>query len=64
MAHPEGFEPPTSRFVVWHSIQLNYGCIPKQKESCELIPKFIFYSKDKITHILSVFWGRCPQTPN
>ena len=26
MAHPEGFEPPTSRFVVWHSIQLNYGC--------------------------------------
>lgn len=27
MAHPEGFEPPTPRFVVWYSIQLNYGCI-------------------------------------
>lgn len=27
MAHPEGFEPPTPRFVVWYSIQLNYGCV-------------------------------------
>ena len=29
MAHPEGFEPPTPRFVVWYSIQLNYGCISR-----------------------------------
>ena len=26
MAHPEGLEPPTPRFVVWCSIQLSYGC--------------------------------------
>ena len=26
MAHPEGFEPPAPRFVVWCSIQLSYGC--------------------------------------
>jgi site-specific DNA recombinase len=25
MARPEGFEPPTPRFVVWCSIQLSYG---------------------------------------
>ena len=26
LAHPEGLEPPTPRFVVWCSIQLSYGC--------------------------------------
>ena len=26
MAHPERFERPTPRFVVWCSIQLSYGC--------------------------------------
>ncbi len=26
MAHPQGFEPRTPRFVVWCSIQLSYGC--------------------------------------
>src|SRR5262245_26928582 len=25
VARPEGFEPPTPRFVVWCSIQLSYG---------------------------------------
>jgi hypothetical protein len=25
MARPDGFEPPTPRFVVWCSIQLSYG---------------------------------------
>ncbi len=28
MARPEGFEPPTPRFVVWCSIQLSYGRKP------------------------------------
>ena len=27
MARPEGFEPPTIRFEVCHSIQLSYGRI-------------------------------------
>ena len=27
MVHPERFERPTPRFVVWCSIQLSYGCI-------------------------------------
>ena len=26
MAHPEGFEPPTNRFVAEYSIQLSHGC--------------------------------------
>jgi hypothetical protein len=30
MARPEGFEPPTPRFVVWCSIQLSYGRVPRQ----------------------------------
>ncbi len=25
MARPEGFEPPTPKFVAWCSIQLSYG---------------------------------------
>ena len=30
MARPEGFEPPTPKFVVWCSIQLSYGRVPRQ----------------------------------
>ena len=29
VARPEGFEPPTPKFVVWCSIQLSYGRLPK-----------------------------------
>lgn len=30
MAHPKRFELLTPRFVVWCSIQLSYGCVPKR----------------------------------
>src|SRR5690606_18718785 len=33
MARPEGFEPPTPKFVAWCSIQLSYGR-KKQKRNC------------------------------
>ena len=29
LARPEGFEPPTPRFVVWCSVQLSYGRVVK-----------------------------------
>src|SRR5205807_1097116 len=32
MARPEGFEPPTPRFVVWCSIQLSYGRLCRRRE--------------------------------
>ena len=32
MARPKGFEPLTPRFVVWCSIQLSYGRLPKGRE--------------------------------
>ena len=40
LARPEGFEPPTPRFVVWCSIQLSYGrvlgaCRPKLRAAAE-----------------------------
>ena len=31
MAHPKRFELLTPRFVVWCSIQLSYGCVPKRR---------------------------------
>ncbi len=30
LARPEGFEPPTPKFVAWCSIQLSYGRVVKQ----------------------------------
>jgi hypothetical protein len=33
MARPEGFEPPTPRFVVWCSIQLSYGRLAARRGS-------------------------------
>src|SRR5947208_6735639 len=36
LARPEGFEPPTPRFVVWCSIQLSYGRVAQCAE--KLIP--------------------------
>ena len=34
LARPEGFEPPTPRFVVWYSIQLSYGRIYPVLANC------------------------------
>jgi hypothetical protein len=31
MARPEGFEPPTPKFVAWCSIQLSYGRVVKKR---------------------------------
>jgi hypothetical protein len=31
MAHLEGFEPPTTKFVAWCSIQLSYKCVAPEK---------------------------------
>ncbi len=33
VAHLEGFEPPTNRFVAEYSIQLSYRCTPCEKRS-------------------------------
>src|SRR2546423_13006571 len=32
VARPEGFEPPTPRFVVWCSIQLSYGRVVRDAQ--------------------------------
>jgi hypothetical protein len=36
LARPEGFEPPTPRFVVWCSIQLSYGRLLRNAR--EMVP--------------------------
>ena len=33
VVQPEGFEPPTIRFVAEYSIQLSYGCINYNKDN-------------------------------
>jgi hypothetical protein len=40
MARPEGFEPPTPRFVVWCSVQLSYG---RNLNSITSLREVIFY---------------------
>ena len=37
VARPEGFEPPTPRFVVWCSIQLSYGRMPMAAQTRPLL---------------------------
>ena len=39
MAHPERFERPTPRFVVWCSIQLSYGCVLEARTYSGALPK-------------------------
>lgn len=36
--HPTGVEPVTTRTGIWHSIQLNYGCL---KYRCKSKPFFL-----------------------
>ena len=40
MARPKGFEPLTPRFVVWCSIQLSYGRMPRRRENYTSDPCF------------------------
>ena len=40
MAHPEGFEPPTNRFVAEYSIQLSHGCAMAVREGFEPSMRF------------------------
>ena len=35
MARPEGFEPPTPKFVAWCSIQLSYGRVVQKRNYAE-----------------------------
>ena len=35
LAHPRGVEPPTPRSVVWCSIQLSYGRVPRSLPACK-----------------------------
>ena len=39
LARPEGFEPPTPKFVAWCSIQLSYGRVV-QKRNCANSDRF------------------------
>ncbi len=39
MAHPKRFELLTPRFVVWCSIQLSYGCLPKEGGHIQSAPE-------------------------
>lgn len=37
LARPEGFEPPTPKFVAWCSIQLSYGRVVQKRNCAESV---------------------------
>ena len=50
MAHPEGFEPPTTWFVARYSIQLSYGCVAIERRIMRIQLKLV----NKNFHFLTI----------